>query len=57
MGDTQFCDFLALMMSSDPWPDGVPREALVELADDESRARGYMDWIEAYHAFPRLGDG
>ncbi len=53
MSDIQFADFLALMMCSDPWPDSVPKDHLEDLADNESRERGYDNWIEAYHGFDR----
>lgn len=51
MSDDQFKVFLELMMCSDPWPLAHGHETMVNLADSESRARGFMDWIEAYHEF------
>lgn len=52
MSDTQFRDFLDLMMVSDPWPlSPEADESLKDLADSESRNRGYDSWIVAYHEF------
>ena len=39
--------FLNLLMNSDPWYGG--QATLAQLADRESRKRGYTDWVEAYH--------
>lgn len=55
MNDDQFRVFLDLLMVSDPWPLEYGHEALNELADEQSRERGYCDWIEAYHKFEHLG--
>lgn len=55
MSDEEFRAFLDLLMASDPWPMGEGTEAeqayvvLVDLADRESRNRGYGNWIEAFH--------
>ncbi len=53
MNDIQFCDFMALLMCSDPWPESVPKDALDAFADEEARKRGFDDWIEAYHMLER----
>ena len=52
MRDTQFRDFMDLLMCSDPWPvlDGT-QDSLIELADEESKKRGYENWIVAFHEF------
>lgn len=53
--DERFRALLDLMMCSDPWPvgrDGVWNERVVkDLLDEESRKRGYADWVGAYHEF------
>lgn len=51
MDDDQFMAFLELLMVSDPWPLQWGHEIMTDLADDQSRARGFCDWIEAYHKF------
>ena len=59
MDDNEFRAFLDLMMCSDPWP--IPpgssgddeQGTLLDLAEKESNARGFDDWIEAYHRFER----
>lgn len=52
MTDQQFRDFLDLMMVSDPWPLSEDAdESLTDLADAESRKRGYDAWIVAYHEY------
>ena len=49
MNDTEFSAVMALVMCSDPWPDGVDRKVIERLLDHESTKRGYTDWIDAYH--------
>lgn len=51
MNDDQLRAFLDLLMVSDPWPLQYGQEAMNDLADEESRKRGFCDWIEAYHKF------
>jgi len=42
--------FLKLAMVSDPWPlTERNRNTFVELLNDEADARGYNDWVHAYH--------
>ena len=55
MSDAQFRTFLDLLMVSDPWPLEYGKESMDDLADDESRKRGFSDWIEAYHQFEHPG--
>lgn len=47
MTDVELRAFLGLLMCSDPWNGG--QAVLAQLADRESRKRGYTDWVEAYH--------
>ena len=47
--------FLDLLMYSDPRPPGVDMEVLEQLADREAWARGFDDWIIAYHGLARHG--
>lgn len=48
--DSQFRHLLDLLMASDPWPlSGEANEELVELADAEAAARGFENWIVAFH--------
>ncbi len=58
MSGTEFRDLLDLIMCSDPWPvadtgNGTGEQSLINLVDRESKERGYADWIEAYHRYPR----
>ncbi len=46
-------DILDWHMCSDPWPDGVPREAIDAWLEEQARAHGFQDWVEAYHELPR----
>ncbi len=57
MTGAEFRNLLDLIMCSDPWPvpdtgDGDGQDNLIRLADRESKARGFADWIEAYHRYP-----
>lgn len=53
MSDDQFKAFMALMMVSDPWPlSQTEHDDLLEIADEESRRRGFDNWIDAYHRMP-----
>lgn len=49
MNDAELKVFLELLMCSDPWPLEHGHELMRDFADNESRKRGYADWIEAYH--------
>lgn len=41
------CDWL---MVSDPFPlEQYRKKRIVDMLNDESQARGYDDWIQAYH--------
>lgn len=41
------CDWL---MVSDPFPlEQHRRDRIERMLDDEARARGYDDWVQAYH--------
>lgn len=55
MTDQQFITLMALTMVSDPWPLQTGQDVIDGLLDDESRNRGFSDWIEAYHALPSVG--
>ena len=58
MTDMQFKSFLDLMMVSDPWPlDERQHSTMLDLADEESGKRGYLNWIVAYHEFRRTMPG
>lgn len=59
--DPQFRSLLDLFMCSDPWPvhrnTGDGRKTIESLLDTEAKARGYADWIGAYHEFRlKLGE-
>jgi hypothetical protein len=52
MNDTDYREFLILLMCSDPWPvsdDGTNEMTLKNLADEEAMTRGFAGWIYAYH--------
>lgn len=50
MNDKQFAVFLSLLMRSDPWPLSYEdKEILRGTANEMSIARGFSDWIDAYH--------
>jgi len=50
MTNEEFNALMELLMCCDPWLVGTKNEKIVkEWADKEARARGYRDWIEAYH--------
>ncbi len=49
MDDRELRIFLDLLMVSDPWPLEYGQDAMTDVADAESRARGYDNWIDAYH--------
>lgn len=56
MNDENFRAFLDLMMCSDPWPvadlgSGDGHDKMIAFANEESRDRGFEDWIDAYHRF------
>ena len=53
MKNNEFRAFLNLMMCSDPWPTSSPddHESLLEIANQLSIERGFIDWIDAYHRF------
>jgi hypothetical protein len=52
--DDELRSFCNLFMASDPWPASEEDRAVIDaLLDEESKARGYRDWIEAYHKLPR----
>ena len=41
---------LNLFMAIDPWPTSTQDQLTIQhLLNFESRTRGFMDWIEAYH--------
>lgn len=52
MDHKEFRAFLNLLMCSDPWPtDDEEQQILTDLADEQSRNRGFENWIVAYHEF------
>ena len=41
---------LTLVMVSDPWPTAErDRDRIVSMLNEEAKARGYNDWVHAYH--------
>lgn len=52
MNDKEFRAILDWMMFSDPWPGGetdYKRVIITAWLDREAQARGWEDWIEAFH--------
>ena len=50
MNDNELRSLLNVMMVADPWiSDEKDRENIIQLLNREAEARGYEDWIEAYH--------
>ena len=55
ISDDAFESLINVLMEADPWPYSVNRDPLTDLADSESRERGFCDWIEALHKFSTGG--
>ncbi len=53
MDDTEFAQFLVLLMCCDPWPvvAGDNQFIMKRMADRESAKRGFKNWVDAYHNF------
>lgn len=49
MDSYEYRAFLDLLMHSDPYPVDCGKDALISYANREAFARGYDDWIDAYH--------
>lgn len=54
MEGTVFRALLDWMMCSDPWPvdsdgHGGNQQVIEKWLDEESRKKGFTDWLEAYH--------
>ncbi len=48
--DYDYRAILDLVMCSDPWPvDGGNQEKILVMIDRMGKARGFTDWVEAYH--------
>lgn len=48
--ENEFVEMLALVMASDPWPlDSDNEKSVKAMMDREARARGFEDWVHAYH--------
>jgi hypothetical protein len=46
----EFGTLLEWLMASDPFPlEQSRRQRMVDMLNDEARARSYDDWIQAYH--------
>lgn len=59
--DQEFRDLLDWYMCSDPWPvkesvENTSNSRMRIMLDDEAKARGYGNWVTAYHD-KTLGDG
>lgn len=53
--DIQFRALLTLIMVSDPTPlNDADDNTILDLAHQESVARGYADWVVAYHEHPKV---
>jgi len=60
MNDIQFRAVLDWFMCSDPWPvsgaNPASHDIIHEWITAESKARGYPNWVEAFHYFvPNAG--
>lgn len=52
MTDQELLKFTELLMCSDPWPfsgDDDGEKILKDMANKEAQARGFEDWVAAYH--------
>lgn len=54
LSDTEYRALLDLLMCSDPWPvdsddHDWTHDEITRLVDREALARGYADWVVAYH--------
>ena len=54
MDDAHYRALLDLIMVSDPWPDGVDQDAVIALADEEAKLRGFDSWVIAYFVGNRI---
>lgn len=48
----EFGALLTWRMVSDPWPAQVDVAVIDAMLNREAVARGYADWVEAYHLCP-----
>jgi len=58
--DREFRMLLDLFMVTGPWPSVLTdddNETFMEMITAESHARGYEDWVAAYHEFGGRGKG
>ena len=54
MSDKEFRAALRWMMVSDPWPLSEKEErTLKDMLNREAEARGFQNWVVAYHELPR----
>lgn len=54
LSDDVFRVLLDLYMVSDPWPlSSAADDTLHALIDAEGQARGFGDWVTAYHRFEK----
>ena len=63
MNKTQLNAFCVLLMCSDPWPvdetvnggrDAGNMATVKEFVDEQAKALGYADWIDAFHQLAPL---
>lgn len=54
LSDDVFRVLLDLYMVSDPWPLTDAADVILHaLIDSEGQARGFTDWVTAYHRFEK----
>ena len=56
MNNKELVAFMNLLMCTDPWPKELHEKehtTLIQLADRESRDRGFENWIVAYYEIPQ----
>ena len=55
MSNRELLALLTWRMVSDPFPEQVELGVIDAMLNRESLARGYEDWIDAYHNLRALG--
>lgn len=55
MSNRELLELLTWRMVSDPFPEQVDMAVIDAMLNREAVARGYEDWVDAYHKLSALG--